>query len=137
MLDPVMVRLIAPPINWAGQYLAKQGLSANSVSIGRFVLGVCALPALALNYYGVALVFILLKRLADGLDGAIARATHKTDFDAYLDIVLDFIFYAVVALGFAFAKSENALVVGRSYRQLYRHRRLFSRLRNHRRQPQR
>ena len=111
MLDPVMVRLIAPPINWAGQYLAKQGLSANSVSIGRFVLGVCALPALALNYYGVALVFILLKRLADGLDGAIARATHKTDFDAYLDIVLDFIFYAVVALGFAFAKSENALVV--------------------------
>ncbi len=46
----------------------------------------------------------------DGLDGAVARASVKTDFGAYLDIVLDFIFYTGVILGFTLADSENAVV---------------------------
>jgi len=43
---------------------------------------------------------LLLSRLADGLDGAIARATEKTDFGGYLDITSDFLFYGAVPLGF-------------------------------------
>lgn len=110
MFDPLMVRLIAPPINRAGQALARKGISANSITVAGFIVGLCAVPALALDQYGAALVFILLNRLADGLDGAVARAAGKTDYGAYLDIVLDFIFYAAVVLGFALAAPENMIV---------------------------
>jgi hypothetical protein len=44
---------------------------------------------------------LILNRLADGLDGAVARLTEPTDRGAYLDIALDFVFYAAFPLGFA------------------------------------
>lgn len=110
MLDPLMVRLIAPPINRLGQTLARAGVSANNVTVVGFCVGLCALPALAAHQYMLALTCILLNRVADGLDGAVARASQKSDFGAYLDIVLDFIFYAAVVLGFALTESENAVV---------------------------
>lgn len=109
MLDPLMVRLIAPPINLAGRAIARRGISANTVTVAGFAIGLLALPALAFNLHPLALVFILLNRIADGLDGAVARASHKSDFGAYLDIVLDFIFYAAVVLGFALASPENTI----------------------------
>ncbi|NKB44105.1 MAG: CDP-alcohol phosphatidyltransferase family protein [Alphaproteobacteria bacterium] len=111
MLDPLMVRLIGPPINWAGRSLARRGITANTVTVFGFLVGLGALPALAMNAPNLALVLIVLNRVADGLDGAIARATKKTDFGAYLDIVLDFIFYAAVAFGFALLDHDNAIVV--------------------------
>ncbi len=43
----------------------------------------------------------MLGRLADGLDGAVARAGAKTDLGGYYDIVADFAFYAALPLGFA------------------------------------
>jgi hypothetical protein len=42
----------------------------------------------------------LASRLADGLDGAVARARGKSDFGGYLDIVCDFAFYGAIPLGF-------------------------------------
>jgi|DEB0MinimDraft_10_1074344.scaffolds.fasta_scaffold155939_1 phosphatidylglycerophosphate synthase len=110
MLDPLMVRLIAAPINRAGKALAARGVSANAVTIGGFVIGVLALPALALDFPTIALVCIAINRVADGLDGAVARETAKTDFGAYLDIVLDFIFYGLVVLGFAIRDPGEAVV---------------------------
>ena len=105
-----MVRLIASPINRAGTCLAAWGLHANTITLLGFGIGMGALPALIYNQYSLALGFILLNRLADGLDGAVARASTKTDFGAYLDIVLDFIFYGTVVLGFAVAKPEVAAI---------------------------
>ncbi len=110
MLDPLMVRLIAAPINRAGKALAARGVSANAVTIGGFVIGVLALPALALDFPTIALVCIAINRVADGLDGTVARETAKTDFGAYLDIVLDFIFYGLVVLGFAIRDPGEAVV---------------------------
>ena len=68
------------------------------------------LPLLWVNAFGLALLAILLNRLADGLDGAVARATQPTDRGAFLDIALDFFFYATIPLGFALADpGHNAL----------------------------
>ena len=39
----------------------------------------------------------------DGLDGAVARLTQPTDRGAFLDIALDFLFYASIPLAFAVA----------------------------------
>ncbi|MGG5839010.1 CDP-alcohol phosphatidyltransferase family protein, partial [Huaxiibacter chinensis] len=72
-----------------------------------------ALPLLASGHYTAALVAILLNRLLDGLDGALARRRGLTDAGGFLDIALDFLFYALVPFGFALAAPvENALAAG-------------------------
>jgi phosphatidylglycerophosphate synthase len=109
MLDSYMRRIIDPPLDRVGRRLAGLGVAANAVTIGGFAIGLLAIPLLAAQWYGVALALILLNRLADGLDGAVARHTALTDFGGYLDIVCDFIVYAGVAFGFALARPENAL----------------------------
>ena len=104
-----MRRIIDPPLDRAGRLLAGVGISANAVTLVGFAGGLLAIPCLAAQWYGVALAAILVNRLADGLDGAVARHTALTDFGGYLDIVCDFIIYAGVAFGFALARPENTL----------------------------
>jgi len=104
-----MRRLIDPPLDRMGRRLAAAGVSANAVTAAGFAVGLLAVPCLALQWYGAALVAILLNRLGDGLDGAVARRTRLTDLGGYLDIVCDFVFYAVVPFGFALARPENAV----------------------------
>jgi phosphatidylglycerophosphate synthase len=90
--------------------LVRIGVRADQVSIAGFLVGVGALPLLATQHYLWALAFILSNRLLDGLDGQVARITRSTDRGAFLDITLDFMFYALIPLGFAFADSTaNAL----------------------------
>ena len=69
-----------------------------------------ALPFLALGWYPAALIAIVLNRLLDGLDGALARRRGLTDAGGFLDIALDFLFYALVPFGFALAApADNAI----------------------------
>lgn len=106
LLLPAQRRLMAPLAAWA----YARGLRADQVTLAGFGLGVLALPALAAQQFGLALLCILLNRLADGLDGALARRQGPTDRGAFLDIALDFAFYALVPLGFALADpAANAL----------------------------
>ena len=48
-------------------------------------------------------MLILASRIGDGLDGAVAKIAGKTDLGGYLDIVLDFVFYGAIPLGFVLA----------------------------------
>jgi phosphatidylglycerophosphate synthase len=109
MFDPLLRRLIDPPLDRAGAWLAKRGLTANQATLGGVAVGLLAVPLLAGGYYNGALIVVLLNRLLDGLDGAIARQGKPTLFGGYLDIVCDFVFYAAVPLGFALAVPENAV----------------------------
>ena len=109
MLDPVLRRLVDPPLNRAGLWLAARGAPANATTLVGLAVGLLALPLLAGEQYGWALLAILLNRLIDGLDGAIARQQGPTPFGGYLDIVCDMAFYAAVPLGFALARPANAL----------------------------
>ncbi len=113
MLDGVMHKLVDPPLNHIGKIMARAGFCANAVTLAGLVIGLAGAGLIALGYYGFALVLVILSRIADGLDGAVARATKPTDFGGYFDIVADFLFYGAVPLGFAFAnQEENALVAG-------------------------
>ena len=110
MLDPVLRRWIDPPLDRAGAWLAGRGITANAVSLTGLAIGVSAVPLLAFGHYDAALLVILLNRLLDGLDGAVARHEPRlTAFGGYLDIVCDMAFYAAVPLGFALARPENAV----------------------------
>ena len=65
------------------------------------LVGLAAALAVAAGQFYIALALLIANRIADGLDGAIARATRPTDRGAFLDIALDFLVYAAVPLGFA------------------------------------
>lgn len=109
MLDGALRRFIDPPLDAIARPLVKANLSANAMTLGGFALGMLALPLLACGAYGWALLAILANRLADGLDGAIARRQGPSDLGAYLDIVCDFVFYGAVVFGFVLATPQNRL----------------------------
>jgi phosphatidylglycerophosphate synthase len=110
MLDPLLRRWIDASLNRAGAWLARRDMSANAFSLGGLAIGLTTVPLLAFGCYDAALLVILLNRLIDGLDGAIARHKGATaPFGGYLDIMCDMGFYAAVPLGFALAHPDNAL----------------------------
>lgn len=108
MFDPVLRRWIGPPLEWTGAWLARRGIAANGLTLAGLAIGLTTVPLLANGLYGFALAAILVNRLADGLDGAVARYGPPTAFGGYLDIVCDMAFYAAVPFGFALADPGNA-----------------------------
>ena len=109
MLDPIFRPIIHNPLDAAGRWLAGIGLSANQVTIAGLGLGLAAAIAIALGAFAIGLFLFLLSRIADGLDGAVARATMPTDQGGFLDIALDFFVYAAIPLSFAvYDPSSNA-----------------------------
>lgn len=113
MIDAVLYRYVQPGLNRIAKPLVELGFSANQMTLIGFLIGLAALPALAYAQYELALLFILLNRLSDGLDGAMARQTRRTDAGGYLDSVCDFIFYMAVPLGFILAApAANSIAAG-------------------------
>ena len=110
MIDASIRRLIDPPLAHVGQRLAAAGISADAVSIGGCLIGLVAALAASAGQFYLALALLIANRVADGLDGTIARATRHTYRGAFLDIALDFLVYAAMPLGFAVWRPEtNAL----------------------------
>lgn len=103
---PIQERVLAP----AAQALADRRVPADRITLAGFAIGLCAVAAAASGQFGWALAFLLGNRLCDGLDGAVARRSGPTDRGAFLDIALDFAFYALLPMGFAIADpAQNAL----------------------------
>ena len=110
MIDASIRLLIDPLLARAGRPLAAIGISADAVTIVGCLLGLTAAVAASFGQFYIALALLIANRIADGLDGAVARATQRTDRGAFLDIVLDFFVYATVPLGFAaWNPDSNAL----------------------------
>lgn len=111
MLDRWTMPLTQGPLKRLAAGLEGRQIRPDQVTIWAFIIGLLALPLLILEWYLVALAAILLNRLGDGLDGALARLTGQaSDAGGFLDIGLDFVFYAAVVLGFALADPQaNAL----------------------------
>ncbi|WP_103255986.1 CDP-alcohol phosphatidyltransferase family protein [Tabrizicola aquatica] len=104
MLDGMMRGVIDAPLNRGGRWLAARGASADLVTVVGLVLGLAAAGLVAIGCSGLEVAaLVLASRLADGLDGAVARARGKSDFGGYLDIVCDFAFYGAIPLAFVLA----------------------------------
>ena len=104
-IRPLMDRLLNP----VGRSLAARGVMANHVTVIGALFGLAATMSVAFQLFDIAFWLILLNRVADGLDGAVARASMTTDFGGYLDIVCDFVFYSSIPFAFAVALPENSL----------------------------
>jgi phosphatidylglycerophosphate synthase len=110
MLDRAAIAVLKPLLDAGAGVLARRGIGADAVTLAGFGIGIAAALAIAFGAFGWGLALLLVSRLADGLDGAVARQTHTTDRGAFLDITLDFVFYASIPLAFAVADpSANAL----------------------------
>jgi len=110
MLDRAIQAAVKPLLTRAARQLVAAGIGADAITVAGFVVGMAAAVAIALEAYLGGLVLLLASRLMDGLDGAVARATKPTDRGGFLDITLDFVFYASIPLAFALANpAQNAL----------------------------
>lgn len=108
MFDAALRPLIDGMLNPVGRQLAKYGVTANQVTVFGGLIGLAAAVSVSLDAMLLGLVFILMNRLADGIDGAVARASGSTDFGGYLDIVVDFVFYSSIPFAFALNDPANA-----------------------------
>lgn len=112
MLDGVLRKVVDPPMNLVGRALARAGADANTVTLLGLTMGIGAGGLVALGLYWPGLALMLVSRLLDGLDGAVARARGTTDFGGYLDITSDFLFYGVYPLGFIVADPAANAIAG-------------------------
>ncbi len=113
MLDGHFRKRLDPWLDRAGRSLAVRGIGANAATITGFLIGLMAAIAIVLDAYAWAFVLIGVSRICDGLDGAVARATQKTDFGGFLYIVLDFAFYGLIPFAFILADPyENGVAGG-------------------------
>ena len=112
MFDASLRPYINPPLNWLAGGCIALGLSANGLTIIGFFFGVFCAVFVANGFFIAALICLMFNRLCDGLDGAVARRTGSSDFGGYLDIVCDFIFYAMLPFAFMVFAPENALAAG-------------------------
>lgn len=97
MLDSRLHPRLKPVLNAIARVLDRPGISPDGLTLFGFAIGVLALPFLALGWYGAAL----------------ARRRGLTDAGGFLDISLDFLFYALVPFGFIVADPvQNALAGG-------------------------
>ena len=112
MLDSLSIKIIKWPLTRSAKLVDKCGVTANQTTLFGFALGCLALPALSAEQYELALVFILLNRICDGLDGALARIQGITDAGGFLDISLDFLFYSLIPFGFVLANPDQNAIAG-------------------------
>jgi phosphatidylglycerophosphate synthase len=101
MLDRAAIALLKPGIERLARGLVALRIGADAITLAGFAVGLGGALAIALGAPLAGLALMLLSRLADGLDGAVARLTRPTDRGAFLDIALDFVFYASIPLAFA------------------------------------
>jgi phosphatidylglycerophosphate synthase len=110
VLDSAIQQVLKPVLNRIARGLVRAGIGANALTFIGFAIGMAAAVAIVFQHLMAGLVLLLLSRLMDGLDGAVARLTHPTDRGGFLDITLDFLFYASIPLAFALANpAQNAL----------------------------
>lgn len=112
MLDRHIIPLIKKPLDILARYCVQHNVKADHITLISFVIGLLAIPALWGQHYLLALIFIALNRIGDGLDGAIARQTQPSDAGGFLDICLDFVFYALIPFGFILANPEQNTLWG-------------------------
>ena len=109
MLDSSVRRIIDAPLARAAGVVDLPWVSPDRLTIAGLVMGLGSAAAAAVQWWWFALVLWLLSRLADGLDGPLARrrraqqAPEETGSEAggFLDITADFIVYGTTVVGVA------------------------------------
>ena len=109
MFDRSIQKIVQIPLKFIGRYVL-QFAQPNHVTFLGFIFGIVMCLLIYFQLFKLALVFLLLNRISDGLDGAMARLTSPTPRGGYFDIVADFLIYAGFVLSFGLGNQENLLI---------------------------
>jgi phosphatidylglycerophosphate synthase len=81
-----------------------QVLHPTTITFMAFMVGLIGVWLLVIKQYNLGLIFWLLNRILDGLDGTVARQNKlQSDLGGYLDIVTDFVIYALIPIALVFS----------------------------------
>lgn len=101
-LRPVKERLLAPFALALGDRVHPM-----AVTVTGFLVGMGAAVFAARGALGLALGCWIVNRVLDGLDGTLARARRaQSDLGGYVDLLLDFVVYAAIPVGFVLGVSS-------------------------------
>lgn len=110
MLDRLALKIVKPAVDGAARSLAARGITADQVTLAGFACGMLAAVLVASGHSLLAVIPLFANRAMDGIDGALARLSASSERGAFLDISLDFVFYAAIPLAFGIADpAQNAL----------------------------
>ncbi len=109
MFDRALRRFIDPFLERAAGKAQQAGFSADQVTWIGFGFGLASMLAVAVGLPLIGILLMGANRFCDGIDGALARLSQPTARGAYLDIVLDFLFYAGFVFACAIAQPDAAL----------------------------
>ena len=90
-------------------------ISPNIVTLVAFGVAAICIYFIIKGNFTLGLLFWIINRIVDGLDGHIARTNNKkTDFGGFLDTSLDLLTYAgiICAFSFVFATSSSIVITG-------------------------
>ncbi len=107
MLDQIVRPIVARPLDRAAQSLDRAGVTPAGVTATGLGLGVASCVAIIAGAWWLGMGFWLLNRLADGLDGSLARRRGgPTDFGGFTDLLSDFTVYAAIIVAMAIRVSD-------------------------------
>lgn len=109
MLDAPIRRIVTSPLDPVADSLERLGISANALTIFGFAMGLMAAGLIADEAFVPAIAFLAANRVADILDGMLARRYGATPLGAFLDASLDLFVYAAIPFAFALAHQQDAL----------------------------
>ena len=106
-LRDIKEELMMPVASLTGDTVHPTTITLVSVVVG-ILCAICA----ALGFYVPGLILWLLNRFLDGLDGTLARFTgRQSDLGAYLDLMSDFLIYALVPVSLVSSRPTTAAMV--------------------------
>ena len=109
MLDARIKQIVTSPLDPLADGLARIGGGANALTVVGFAMGLVAAALIADESFLMGIAFLTLNRLADVLDGMVARRMGTTPIGGFLDASLDLFVYAAVPFAFALAHQQDAL----------------------------
>lgn len=104
---PYVARLFGP----VSRGMISWGVTPSALTWTGFVIAAAGAAAIASGHSAVGLALWLLSRVADGLDGVVARTSgRQSAFGGYLDILLDMAAYSLMVVAFAHLHPHPALL---------------------------
>ena len=102
-------KVSAPVLHVPAAHMSRLGAHANAITVAGFLIGLGAIPSIATHHYWLGLGLIVLNRMCDALDGAVARQGAIRPLGQFLDMTLDLIFFAGLPFAFALADPTRGL----------------------------
>ncbi len=113
MFDKYLLVITKYPLSVFARICIKYNISPNMVTVGSLFFALSMFVGLWRGWFVFALIVAVCNRIMDGLDGSIARISNtKSVSGGFLDIVIDYVFYAAVPLGMAFYSPNRFAIIG-------------------------